>query len=102
MIFELEAKHIVDLLQKEEGHPNCIGAVISNCKIELREIPMFQIQHCYCEANKCVDALVRWGALPSQDFVVLLEPPVDVSLLLSLDSTGVSYERFVPLCNSVP
>ena len=38
--------------------------------------------------NKCADALVRRGALLPQDFVVFLDPPMEVSLLLSLDSAG--------------
>jgi len=59
-------------------------------------------KHCYRKANKCADVLTRKGALLSQDFVVLLDPSVDVSLLLSLDSVGVSYDRFVPLCVFVP
>ena len=43
VIFELDGKLIVDLLQKEEGHPNCIGALVSDCKTGLRDIPMVQI-----------------------------------------------------------
>ena len=49
---------------------------------------MVKIQHCYREANKCANALARKGALLSQDFVIFLEPPADVSLLLSLDVIG--------------
>ena len=49
---------------------------------------MVKIQHCYREANKCADALVRRGALLSQDFAIFLEPSTDVSLLLSLDVIG--------------
>lgn len=61
---------------------------------------MVRIQHCFREVNKCADALVRRRALLSQDFVVLLDPPFEVSLLLRLDSVGVSYECLVPICNS--
>lgn len=78
VIFELDAKLIVDLLQKEEGHPNCIRALVSDCKTGLRDIPMVQIQHCYREANKCADALFRREALLPQDFVVFLDPPAEV------------------------
>ena len=31
----------------------------------------------------------------SQDFVIFLNHPLDVSLLLSLDSAGVAYDRVV-------
>ena len=56
---------------------------------------MVKIQHCYRQANKCVDALARRGALLPQDFVVFLEPPADVALLLSLDAAGVAFDRIV-------
>ena len=56
---------------------------------------MVKIQHCYREANKCADALARRGAILSQDFVIFLEPPADVSLLLSLDVAGVAFDRSV-------
>ena len=90
VIIELDAKLIVDLLQKTDGHQNCIDALVSDCKTELGNIPRVQINHCYREANKCADALARRGALFSQDFVIFLDPPAEVSLLLSLDSAGVA------------
>lgn len=49
----------MDLLQREKGSQNCIDALVSDCKSELRAILMVQIQHYYCEANKCADALAR-------------------------------------------
>ena len=88
MIIELDAKLIVGLLQKSDGHQNCIDALVSDCKIELENISRVQINHCYREANKCTDALARRGAMLSQDFVIFLDPPTDVSLLLSLDFAG--------------
>ena len=95
MIIELDAKLIVGLLQKSDGHQNCIDALVSDCKIELENIPRVQINHCYREANKCADALARRGAMLSQDFVIFLDPSTDVSLLWSLDIAGVAYDRFV-------
>ena len=88
-------KLIVDLLQKEDGCQNCIDALVSDCKTELRAILMVKIQHCYHEANKCANALARRGALLSLDFVIFLDPQGEVSLLLSLDSTGVTYDRCI-------
>ena len=101
VIFELDAKLIVDLLQKREGNPNGIGTLVSDCKAGLQEIPMVQIQHCYREANKCADSLARRGAYLSQEFVVLLDPPTEVDFLLRLDSAGACYERLVSVCNAV-
>ena len=52
-------------LQKEDCNQNSIDALVSDCKLGLREIPLVQIHYCYCEANKCADALARRGALLS-------------------------------------
>ena len=95
VIIELDAKLIVDLLQKSDDPRNCIDALVSDCKIELGNIPRVQINHCYREANKCANALARRGAMLSQDFVIFLDPSTDVSLLWSLDFAGVAYDRFV-------
>ena len=95
VIIELDAKLIVDLLQKSDDPRNCIDALVSDCKTELGNIPRVQINHCYREANKCANALARRGAMLSQDFVIFLDPSTDVSLLWSLDFAGVAYDHFV-------
>ena len=95
MILELDAKFIVELMQKEDCNQNSIDALVRNYKSGLREIPLVQIQLCYREANKYTNALARRGALLPQDFVVFLEPPADVAFLLSLDSAGMVYEHSV-------
>nr|POE52598.1 hypothetical protein CFP56_53051 [Quercus suber] len=43
VITDLDAQLVVDLLEKNDGHPNGIGALVSDCKAGLREIPMLQI-----------------------------------------------------------
>ena len=96
VIVELDSKLVVDLLNKELDNPNGIDVLVSDCRESLKAIPCVRIQHCYREANKCADALARRGALLSQDFSILIFPPPDVALLLSLDSAGALYDRFVP------
>ena len=95
IIIELDAKLVVDLLQKEDRNQNGLDAILGGCKAGLKDIPMVKIQHCYKEENKCADALARSGALLPQDFVVFLEPPANVALLLSLDVAGVAFDRIV-------
>ena len=95
MEIELDAKLVVDLLKKEVGNPNGNDALVADCREGLKEIPLIRVQHCYWEANKCADALARKGALLSQDFVVLVEPPSDVALLLSFDFIGTMYDCHV-------
>ena len=92
VIIEPDAKLVVDMLHKEDRNQNELDAILGDCKARLRDILVVKIQHCYREANKCVDALARRGALLSQDFVIFLELPVDVSLLLSLDATGAAFD----------
>ena len=72
-----------------------MDVILGDCKAGLRDILVVKIQHCYRQANKCADALARRGALLPQDFVVFLEPPADVALLLSLDAAGVAFDRIV-------
>ena len=95
VIIELDAKLVVDLLQKEDRNQNGLDAILGDCKAGLKDIPMVKIQHCYREANKCANALARRGTLLPQDFVAFLEPSADVSLLLSLDATGVAFDQIV-------
>ena len=54
---------------------------------------MVVIRHCYREANRCADALARRGAILSQDFVVFLDPPPEVTLFLNLDSADTLYDH---------
>ena len=95
MEIELAVKLVVDLLKKEVGNPNGNDAFVADCREGLKEIPLVRVQNCYREANKCVDALARKGALLSQDFVVFVEPSSNVSLLRSFDSVGTMYDHHV-------
>lgn len=97
VVFELHAKIVIDLLSKEEKSMNGNEIIVADCKEGLQRIPQVKIQHCYREANKCANALARRGALLPQDFVIFLEPPSDVSLLLSVDAVGTLYDRSVSL-----
>lgn len=92
VIIELDAKLVVDLLHKKNRNRNGLDAILGDCRVGLRDIPVVKIQHCYREVNKCADALVRREALLPQDFVVFLDPLADVSLLLSLDVAGVAFD----------
>ena len=95
VVIELDAKLVVDLLSKTTRSSNAIDTIAADCKEGLKKIPMTIMQQCYREANKCADALARWGALLPQDFVIFQELPIEVSFLLSLDSADVLYERSV-------
>ena len=70
VLIEMDAKIVVDLLLKGEEKTHGNDVLIADCKEGLKKIQRVQIQHCYREANKCVDTLVRKGVLLSQDSVV--------------------------------
>ena len=59
VIIELDAKLVVDLLQKEDRNQNSLDVILGDCKAGLRDIPVVEIQNCYRETNKCADALSR-------------------------------------------
>ena len=70
---------------------------MGDCKEGLQRIHQVRIQHCYGKVNKRADVLARRGTLLPQDFVIFLEPPSNVSLLLSLDVVGTLYDRGISL-----
>lgn len=47
--------------------------------------------------KKCAGAmlLLSMGAHLAQEFVIFMDPPIDVSLLPNLDNSCMSYERYV-------
>ena len=63
VIIELDAKLVVNLVQKGSDRPSGNDVIIADCIEGLQKILRTRIQYCYREANKCVDALARRGAL---------------------------------------
>ena len=74
VIIELDAKLVMDLLQNEEGRKNGNEVIIADCREGLKKIPRVRVQHCFREANMCVDALTRRGTFLFQDFVIFHSP----------------------------
>ena len=83
VVFELDAKLVNDLLKKDVENPNGVDILVADCRKWMKKIPLVRIQHCYREANKCVDALARRGASLTQDFTIFMEPPSDIAFLLN-------------------
>ena len=97
---ELDAKVVIDLLEKDGDYPNENDIIVADCREGLKKFSSVKIQHCFREANKCADALARRGALLSQDFIVFSQPAMDVALLVSLDSVGMFYSRSTSFISS--
>ena len=51
----------IDLIRSMNHNPNGNNNLIADCREGMARIPRVHIQHCYREANKCVDALIRRG-----------------------------------------
>ena len=81
---ELGAKVAIDLMGRENGRSNSTNVIVFDCREGLKKIPFVRINHCFREANKCADALVRRGALLPQDFIIYIHPLPDVVMLLNL------------------
>ena len=48
-----------------------------------------KVRHCFREANQCADKLAKKGAFQSQDFVIYVDPPSDINMLMYFDSIGL-------------
>ena len=96
MEIELDAKVVADFMRSNNSRANSSDVIIADCIEDLKKIPLVRILHYFREANKCVDALARRGALLPQDFMIFMNPPPEVVMLLSLDAVGTLYDRFIP------
>ena len=70
VLIELDAKLVVELLQKDECSFNSNDTIMADYKAGLQKIQRTGVLHCYREANKCADAFARRGALLPHDFVI--------------------------------
>ena len=61
---------VIDLIRSMNHNPNGNNNLIADCREGMARIPRVHIQHCYREANKCVDALIRRGTLLPCYFIV--------------------------------
>lgn len=92
---ELDAKVVADLMRSNSIRANSSNVIVANCKEGLKKIPFVRIVHCFREANKCANTLARCGPLLSQDFIIYINLPPNVVMLLNLDAIGTMYDRFV-------
>lgn len=65
------------------------ASLIMDCRTLINQ----RMKHCYCEANKCVDALARVGVGSNQELLLVDSLSVDISMLLFYDFAGMYYER---------
>lgn len=78
LIVELDAKAIADVLGKYQYVNNVIFLILDDCRLLVSHFHRIQFQHCYKQANLCVDSLARLSASQDLDFILYDNLPVDV------------------------
>lgn len=73
--------------------------IIDDYRNPLNWLPLWKIQHCYREANTCVNALAKKVVSLQHDFCILDSSPVELSYLLMHDLSDIFCNI---LCNNSP
>ena len=84
---ELDAKLIVLLLNNYSINNLMLEPLLGDCKTLLKKFHSTTVQHIFKEANQCADALAKFGATLSSDFVNFVNPPLVVEDLLAFDKS---------------
>ncbi|XP_030939536.1 uncharacterized protein LOC115964342 [Quercus lobata] len=88
-IAELDAKAVVDVLRNYNYDNTIISPIMDDCRKLLSCFQQIQIKHCYRQANRCADLLAKMGVEQEIDFLIFLNPPVDVLQILQDDRIGL-------------
>ncbi|XP_050263839.1 uncharacterized protein LOC126708061 [Quercus robur] len=89
---ELDAELIVLLLNNYSINNLMLEPLLGDCRTLLKKFHSTTIQYIFREANQCADALAKFGATLSSDFVNFVNPPPVVEDLLAFDKAE-------PYCN---
>ena len=93
---EVDAKVILEWMISEHSNNLSHSPLIMNCRALINQVPQVRMMHCFCEGNKCAEALARKSSVLQQDFVVYESLPMDISILLYYDQIGMYYEEIRP------
>lgn len=77
VMIELDAKSLVDALNKSSYYNSVISPLLDDCKLLTSQIPQVHVKHTYRKANKCADRLANLGLLQTLDFIVHSSLPLD-------------------------
>ena len=78
---ELDAKVVLGWITEEFNSNLHHASFIWDCRTLIDQILQVRTKHCYCEANKCMDALARMRSSSSQDFMLFDSFLVDLYML---------------------
>lgn len=69
---EVDAKVVLGWVTEEFNYILHHASLIINCRTLINRIPWVKTKHCFREANKCADLLVRKGLSTDQDLFILV------------------------------
>ena len=69
--------------------------LLGDCRILLKKFHSTNVQHIFREANQCADALAKFGAILSLDFVNFVNPSPVVEDLLAFDKAELFCNRLI-------
>lgn len=103
VMIELDAKSLVDTLNKSSYYNSVISPLLDDCspllddcKLLISQIPQVHVKHTYRKANKCADLLANLGLIQTLDFIVHSSLPLDLIPLVEVDSLGSFCNRLCP------
>ena len=95
---EVDASVAISLLS-QDAHSNVeFSSLIDDCRSLMKNIHKVQLKQCFKEANRCADALAKFGSTMVEDFIVFESSPGFILNLLHFDKMGLTQDR---VCNIV-
>jgi len=94
---ELDAKVVYGWIIEEYNCKLHYVSLILDCGTLISQISQVKISHCFCETNKCGNALAIRALSLDHDIVSFDSPLVCICMLLFYDNLSMYYERRIPL-----
>ena len=95
---EVDASVAISLLFQDVHTNGEFSSLIDDCRNLMKNIHLIRLKQCFREANRCVDALAKFGTTMEEDFIVFKSSPVFILNLLHYDKMGLTQDH---LCNIV-
>ena len=92
---ELDVELIVVLLNNYSINNFMLEPLLGDCRTLLKKFHSTTIQHISRKANQCADALIKFRATLSSDFVNFVNPPPMVEDLLAFDKVKLYCNRLI-------
>ena len=89
MEVDLDAKCIIDALSSPTHSNVNQSTLLDDCRQLSTRFRHIRFNHCYREANRCVNGLARKGVAQSDDFILFNSPPADLETSFNFDLNGL-------------